>query len=89
MKSQLLMSFCLGLAGFVAAVPSEAEPATGSAFAALRRAGKRMAAFFRGRGDRVSKGRLHQLSDHMLKDIGLDRAELHFRTSRDAGRRQA
>lgn len=88
MKSQLLMSFWGMLAGYVAAVPAEADLASGSNFSILRRAGKRMAGFFASRRKRLDESYLQRLSDHMLKDIGLDRSELHYGVSRP-GRRHA
>ena len=88
MKSQLLMSFCGILAGYVAAVPAEADLASGSALSILQRARKRMAGFVSRRREKLDESHLQRLSDHLLKDIGLERSELHHRISR-AGRRHA
>jgi len=88
MKSQLLMSFWGMLAGYAAAVPAEADLASGSKFSTLRRAGKRMAGFLGIRRKRLDESHLQRLSDHVLKDIGLSRSELHYGVSRP-GRRHA
>jgi uncharacterized protein YjiS (DUF1127 family) len=88
MKSQLLMSFWGMVAGYVAAVPAEADLASRSTFSILRRPGKRMAGFLAIRRKRLDESHLQRLSDHLLKDIGLDRSELHYGVSR-SGRRHA
>jgi uncharacterized protein YjiS (DUF1127 family) len=82
MKSQLLMSFCLGLAGFVAASPADAPSRSGRALSTLRHAGKQVFQFLASRRGQREEGDFQRLSDHMLKDIGLDRPELYYGVSR-------
>jgi uncharacterized protein YjiS (DUF1127 family) len=81
MKSQLVMSVCLGLAGFVAASPANASSRSGGALSTLRHAGKRMLGFLTIRREQRDEGDFNRLSDHMLKDIGLDRSELRYGVS--------
>ncbi|HEX3064204.1 MAG TPA: hypothetical protein VHQ39_01930 [Dongiaceae bacterium] len=86
MKSQLLLSFALGLAGYVAASPAQASSRSGRTLSTLRHAGKRVLQFLISRRGQRVEGDFSHLSDHMLKDIGLDRPELYFGLSPRARR---
>ena len=86
MKSQLLMSFALSLAGYVAASPAQASSRSGRTLSTLRHAGKRVLQFLTSRRGQRVEGEFSHLSDHMLKDIGLDRPELFFGVSPRARR---
>ena len=65
MKSQLFMSSW-------SALREEADLPSSRVVSALRRLAKSLVA----RRERLHEGNLHRMSDHLLKDIGLDRSEL-------------
>jgi uncharacterized protein YjiS (DUF1127 family) len=70
-KSQLFMSSW-------SALREEANLPSSRAVSALRRLAKSPVA----RRERLHEGNLHRMSDHMLKDIGLDSSEVFYGTSK-------
>ncbi len=71
MKSQLFMSSW-------AAMRQEADLPSRGVVSALRRLAKSLTA----RRERLNEGGLHRMSDHLLRDIGLDRSELFYGLSK-------
>ena len=75
MKSHLFITSLVGLAGFLATPAGRSGPSI-KGLAGLRLAGKAAWSALIRRRPRFDDSLLHQVSDHMLKDMGLSRSEL-------------